>query len=153
MNRIKLTRLALATAAAVLCSQAFADSGTLSVSAAVSGVCKLQSVPAMSFTLDPSGASSGVTYKCTKNTAPTSFTVGGNAAGTGYSGSLTGATAGNTDTIAYSISWSAPSTAGNGFGTGSTATTVTLTGAIPLANFQNVRADTYNGSVAVAIAP
>jgi spore coat protein U-like protein len=159
MNRSKLIRLAAATAGALLCSQAFADSGTLSVSASVAAVCKLQTVPAMAFTLDPStntngSATSGVTYKCTKNTAPATFTVGGSGAGTGYSGTLAGTAAGNTGTtIAYSISWAAPTTAGNGFGAGSTATTVTLTGAVPAANFSNVPADTYTGSVAIAITP
>lgn len=158
MSSIKSLRLAVVAAAAVLsCSLAMAaDSQNITVSATVSGNCKLTSFPNMSFgALDPSSAANGsgsatISYKCTKGTSPATFTVGGSASP--YSGTLTGALA-SPDTIAYSITWTAPTTAGTGFGAGSTATDVVLTGSILNADYVNVKADTYSQTVAVAITP
>jgi spore coat protein U-like protein len=157
MFSTKSLRLAIVAAAAVLsCPLAMADSQNINISATVSGNCKLTSFPNMTFTpLDPSSAANGtgsttISYKCTKGTAPTAFTVGGSASP--YNGTLTGALA-SPDTIAYSVSWTAPTTAGTGFGAGSTATDVTLTGTILNANYVNVKADTYSQTVSVAITP
>lgn len=158
MKSLKFARIAAVVLAAAASSAAFAaDSQNLAVSATVAGTCKLTAVPAMGFTLDPSvggtgTASSAVQYKCTKGLSAGAFTVGAVSNGTtGYSGTLTNA---GTDTIAYSINWTNPSAfTGTGFGSGSTANTVTLNGTIAAAAYQNVAAGTYNGTVAVTIAP
>jgi len=160
---VNLLRGVVLAVAAFAATTAFAD--TLNVSATITGTCKLISVPAMAFTLDPTvgtngTATSAVTYRCTKGTSPTGFTVGGNSAATGYSsgatvatGALKGDIAANTDLLPYSISWTAPSTAGTGMGTGVTPVTVTLNGTILNADFVNATADTYRGTVAVVITP
>lgn len=156
MSHLKIARVVLAAAATLLASQAFAagPAGTLSVSASVSGICKIITVPAMSFTIDPSAttaatATSIVDYKCTKGTAPSSVTVGG--VGTPYSGTLASPTATSTP-MAYTVSWTNPSANGNGFG--AAAQTFTLTGSVAVAAFQNaVAAPDYADSAAVAINP
>lgn len=149
-------RLAIITAA-LSCSAAFADTQNLTVSATVSGTCKLTAPPAMSFTLDPSvggnaSSSSAITYKCTKGQAAGTFSVNSVTNGTtGVTGTLTNA---GTDTIAYAITWAAPAAfTGTGFGSGSTSNTVTLNGAIAGTAYQNVSAGTYTASVPITIAP
>lgn len=160
MSNLKSLRLA-AVAAATLCSTlAFADSANMTVNAVVPGICKVQSLPTMSFALDPSTSADGaqsvtVSYKCTKNVTGGTFSVGGISNGTtGYAGSLAGTTVGNTDAIAYTINWTTP-TAFTGDGLGATASgkSVILNGAIPFANYADVAADTYTGTVAIAITP
>jgi len=155
MSSFKFIRQATVLAAALCCSAVFAaDNQNMAVSATVSGVCKLTAVPALSFgALDPSSTANGagtatVEYKCTKGTAPSSFSVGGSTTGSLNSalGALT-----SPDTIAYSITWAPPSGTGTGFGTGSTATSVVITGTIPNANYVNVKADTYTDVVAIVI--
>jgi spore coat protein U-like protein len=158
MKSLKIARIAAVALVAAASAAAFAaDSQNLAVSATVSGTCKLTAYPAMSFTLDPSvggaaSATSAVQYKCTKGLSAGSFTVGGQSNGTtGAGGTLTNA---STDTIAYTINWTTPGAfTGTGFGAGSTANTVTLNGAIAAAAYQNVSAGTYNGTIAVTIAP
>lgn len=157
MNSLNFARIAAVALAAAASSVAFAaDTQNLTVTATVSGTCKLTAVPAMSFTLDPSvggnaASTSAVQYKCNKGLAPTSFSVGGQSSGaTGYSSALTNA---STDTIPYKITWTDPTGTGTGFGSGSTATTVTLNGAILAADYLNVSAGTYSQTVAVTIAP
>lgn len=148
----KLIRPALAAAALLACTGAFADTKTLNVSAAVSGVCKIQTVPAMAFTLDPSAAAdttktSTVTYKCTKNTPVPTVTLGSPGAAT-YAGSLTQ----GADSIDFSVAiTTAPSAVGAGFSAADQ--TFVLTGTILGVDYADVPAGTYNGSVAVNIAP
>jgi spore coat protein U-like protein len=161
MSQSKFIRRAIALSAVFVATGALADTGTLSVSASITPTCKLASVPPMAFTLNPTSAldatqTSGVTYRCTKGTAPTGFTVGGASAATGFSSGTTNALVGtgtNTDKLQYSIAWANPTTAGTGLGTGVTPVTVTLTGTILNAQFVNATADTYSGSVAVVITP
>lgn len=153
MKPINILRRLAAFAFAAACSASFADSQNMTVSATVVSVCQLQSVPAMSFSLDPSvggdaPASSAVTYKCTKGLTPTSVTVGAGASP--YSGTLASATVAGT--IAYSVSWTNPTTAGAGFN--QAAQTVTLTGKVLEAAYLDAIAATdYTASVAVAINP
>ena len=131
-----------------------ADTSPLQVSAAVTGICKLVSVPAMSFSLDPSVATAGsgssiVTYRCTKGSAAPTITLA--SAGSPYTNTLTHATDA-TQTIPFSISWTNPTTGGNGFN--QTAQSVTLTGTIANADFVDKLAGTYNTpNVTVAINP
>ena len=150
-------RLAVATAAATLLgSAAFAgDTQNMTVQANVIGTCKLVTVPLLDFgTLNQvtapavNPAAVNVTYRCTKNTAPTSFTVGAS-----NTGAFTGSLSNGTDTIAYGITWTAPVTGGSGLGTGVTPVNVALTGSIAATVYQNVSAGTYTQSVAIVIAP
>lgn len=159
MTKFKFARIAALVAVAACGSSAFADTATLSVSASVSGVCKFVSTPAMAFTIDPSAAASAsngtatskVQYQCTKGTAPTSFTVGGAAAAAGYSGTLTSTSP--SASMAYSISWTAPTSAGLGFNN-TTPIDIDLTGTIAEAVFQNAPASSYTTpAVALAINP
>lgn len=152
----KFVRLACFVAAAALTSSlALADTANMAVSATVVGTCKLVTVPALSFgTLDQVAAPAvtpaavNVTYRCTKNTAPTAFTVGGSGGG-----SFTGSLSNGTDTIAYGITWTTPTTGGSGLGTGITPVDVALSGTIAASVYQNVSAGSYTESVAIAITP
>jgi spore coat protein U-like protein len=165
MSSLKLVRLAAVTAAALLsCSFASAlDSQNMTVNATVPGICKLQTMPTMAFTLDPSAAANGnatatVSYKCTKGTSGGVFKVGNSSTGTYTSGTTqaTGALAGGTssDLLQYSITWTVPGAyTGSGFGTGSTANPIVLTGEIANAQFANAAADTYTNTVAIEINP
>jgi spore coat protein U-like protein len=159
MFTLKFPRIAaVAAAAALSCSFASADTLSMAVSANVVGTCKLVAVPALPFgtldqvlapNLDP--AAVNVTYRCTKNTAPATFTVGGSAT-TPFTGSLANTTTPG-DTIAYTITWTAPVTGGSGLGTGVTPVNVPLSGHMLGANYQNVTAGSYSQSVAVVITP
>lgn len=152
MSIPKFIRPAVAAAALLACTGVFADTQTLSVSAAVSGVCKIQTVPAMAFTLDPSAAAdttktSSVTYKCTKNTPVPTVTLGTPGAAT-YSGSL----AKGADTIGFSLAiTTAPSAVGAGFSAADQS--FVLTGTILATAYADAPAGTYNGTVAVNITP
>lgn len=150
----KIAALALAAAAV---SPAFAgDSQNMTVQASVVGTCKLVTVPTLDFgTLNQATAPAvnpaavKVQYRCTKNTAPTSFTVGASSTGS-FAGSLSN----GTDTIGYTVTWTNPTTGGSGLGTGVTPVDVNLTGSMPGgANYQNVSAGNYTQSVAIAINP
>lgn len=159
MSSFKFVRLAAVTAAAAMsCSFAAADTLSMAVSATVVGTCKLVSVPALPFgtldqvaapDLDP--AAVNVTYRCTKNTAPATFTVGASNTGS-FTGSLSNTTTPG-DTIAYTITWTAPTTGGTGLGTGITPVNVPLSGHMLGASYQNVTAGSYSQSVAVVITP
>ena len=153
---IKFVRLAAVSAAALLsASFASADTGNLAVTANVIGTCKLVAVPPLDFgTLNQvtapvvTPAAVNVTYRCTKNTAPATFTVGG------VVSPFTGSLGNGTDNIAYTVSWTAPVTGGSGLGSGVTPVTVALTGSMAGgANYQNASAGSYTQSVAVVITP
>lgn len=131
------------------------DTATLAVSATVSGTCKFTTGTFnMSFgTLDPSAAAnqslvSGISYKCTKNTAATSFSFDADATSPASVNISNG-----TDNIPVSLSWSAPATQGSGFGVGSTAITMNVTGDILGTDYANVSAGVYTRNVAVVVAP
>lgn len=163
MTSFKTRALFAAAAFAFAGAASAADNATLAVSATVQGVCKFSSAPtAMSITspalayLDPTLASNGsgtstVSYKCTKNTAPT-LSVGGTTTSpynaTGTSGLSSG---GATPTyIPFSIGWGGL-TAGAGFA--AAASTVTLTGTVLNSDYIGAAAGTYNASVALVINP
>jgi len=160
MSCLSFFRIAAVSAAAVLsCSFASAgDTLSMAVSANVVGTCKLVSVPPLPFgTLDQvtapdlNPAAVNVTYRCTKNTGPATFTVGASSTGT-YSGLLANTTTAG-DTIPYTITWTAPTTAGSGLGTGVTPVIVPLSGHMLGVNYQNVSAGAYAQAVAVVITP
>jgi hypothetical protein len=149
-------RAIAAAALAVAASSGFAaDNLTLNVTANVAAVCNLTLSGPMAFgTLDPTStadatASVTASYKCTKGTIVSSFTVNGGTSGS-YGGTMTGA-GGTPDSIGYTIGWTNP-TAYTGLGLGAVAAkTVTLSGTIPNANFVNVKPDSYAGSVGIAV--
>src|SRR5690349_572044 len=108
MSNVKFFRLAAVCAATALsCNLAFAVDMT--VTAAVVGTCRVITGPTLDFgtlnqvtALDLTPTAVNATYRCTKNTAPATFTVGASASP--YTGSLSN----GTDTIAYTVSWTAP---------------------------------------------
>ena len=152
----KFVRLACVVATAALTSSlALADTANMAVNASVIGTCKLVTVPLLDFgllnqvtALAVTPAAVNVTYRCTKNTAPATFTVGASG-----SGSFTGSLSNGIDTIAYGITWTNPATPGLGLGTGITPVNVALTGTIAATVYQNVSAGSYAQSVAIAITP
>lgn len=150
-----------AVAAAVLSLAAFSgfaasDTATLNVTASVAAVCKMSLSGAMGFgaldptlTTDPTKTVT-VTYRCTKGTVTTSFTVNAQSTGT-YSGTMTGAGVG-ADTIPYTITWTDPAPyTGAGLGSTITAGSVTLSGKILNADYVNVKPSNYTGSVGIAL--
>lgn len=150
-------RAIAAAALALAASSGFAasDTATLNVTASVAAVCKLTLSGPMAFgALDPTSAANATasvtaSYKCTKGTVTTSFTVNAQSTGT-YSGTMTGATA-TPDSIPYTITWTDPAVY-TGLGMGAvTAGSVTLAGSITNANYVNVKPDSYSGSVGIAL--
>ena len=154
MKSLKFARIAAVALVAAASSSVFAapgDTQQLVVTANVSGVCRLTSVPAMTFALDPAVGTdptktSDVVYKCTKDTAPGTFTVGGVASN--YSGSLSGPAS-----MPYTITWTAPTAKGSGLGSSVTGVTVTLTGKILGTDYVNAAAGAYTQTIDVVIAP
>jgi spore coat protein U-like protein len=152
-------RLLAAALLVALSPLSFAQgTGSITVSAAVSGVCRFTSTPDMTFTaIDPSGTSavtqtSTIKYKCTKGTTGGTFQVGGTSTSP-YSGSLTGIGT-SPESMAYSISWSGPASfTGEGFAAAAAENSVTLTGSIAAAAYGAVKADTYRQVVSLSIAP
>ena len=162
MNAFRI-RLFAAAALVGACGLAHAaDTGSISVSAEVRGICKFTNINPLSIVtptltyLDPSSTADGtgtavISYKCTKGYTPGTFSVGGSTTGTYTANTATtalaGAAAGNTTTIPFTITWGARPQ-GQGF---STAVDITLTGTILNANFVDAPADTYSRSVSLAI--
>lgn len=157
MNSLKFAKVAAVALVAMASSAVFADSQNMSVTANVNGACKLTSVGTMAFgTLDPSNAidvttTADVTYRCTKGQAAGNFAV--NSITNGVTG--TGGTIGNgTDTIAYTVNWTAPGAfTGAGFGSAAASNTVTLNGKILGTAYPNVSAGSYTGTIPVSILP
>jgi spore coat protein U-like protein len=148
--------LIAALLAASFAAPAFAgDTATLAVTASVSGTCKFTTGTFnMNFgALDPASVSNqtqntAVTYKCTKDTAPTSFSFDG-ATASPTSVNITN----GTDNIPVSLSWTVPATLGSGFGAGSTAISMNVAGDILGTSYANVSAGAYSKNVAVIVAP
>jgi spore coat protein U-like protein len=142
-------------AAAFAGPAAAGDTATLAVSAVVAGTCKFTTGTFnMSFgALDPAAAANqtqaaGITYKCTKNAAATSFSFDGDATSPA-SVSITN----GIDNIPVALSWTAPATLGSGFGAGSSAITMNVTGDILGTDYADVSAGNYTRNVAIVVAP
>lgn len=142
-------------AAAFAAPAAAGDTATLAVSATIQGSCKFTTGTfTMGFgTLDPSVAanqnqSTAVSYKCTKDTAATSFSFDGDATSPASVNITNG-----TDNIPVALTWTVPATLGSGFGAGSTAISMTVNGAILATDYANVSAGAYTKNVSVIIAP
>jgi spore coat protein U-like protein len=157
-NRIVLKAIAAALFTASGVASA-ADSQSLAVSATVSGVCKF-TTPArtMNFTVDPSSASNiagvmtgAVEYKCTKDTAATGVTAGN---GNNFSAPNRRMSDGGATPVflPYSLTVAGGTQMGTGFGAGQQKT-LTVTGSVAVADFENLPAGTYTDSVTLTLAP
>ena len=140
--------------AAVVAAPAFADNATLVVSANVTGTCKFTTNSFnMNFgALDPVLApdvslGTALTYKCTQNTAASSFSFDGISISPTTVNIANGA-----NTIPVALSWTVPATLGSGFGAGGTIS-MTVTGNITGTTYANVPAGAYTKNVAVVVAP
>ena len=133
-----------------------ADSATVTVNATITAVCKFfTSSPTINITntgsgsnIDPSSATTAsgnvpVTYRCTNGTTPV-FTVPATATVT--CGACTGS-----PTMAPTIT-SANTGVGTGMGSGKDQT-LTVTGQILQANFQNSPVGAYTGTMTVSVTP
>ena len=145
--------IAAAMALAASAAMTGQDTATLAVSARIQGGCTLVTSGAMAFG-DLNMASTGpeskvvnATYRCASGVVVTSFTVGGVASGP-YNDAMTSGT--TTDTIPYSITWTAPSSY---TGTGFTAAgqTVALTGTIANSDYITKAPGSYADSVVLAV--
>lgn len=132
------------------------DNVTVTVNATVTGVCKFfTSSPVVNLTntgtgsnIDPSSSTSAtgnaaIIYRCSNGTTPT-FTVPATA-------TITCAACTGTPTMAPTIA-SSNTGAGTGLGTGKDQT-LTVTGTITQANFQNALAGLYSGTMVVSVSP
>jgi hypothetical protein len=158
MNIARLRRALIGVAALGMLASGSAhasDSVSVTVNATIVGVCKFfTAAPVVNITntgtgsnIDPSSGTDAVgnaaiTYRCSNGTTPI-FTVPGTATVT--CGACSGATMVPTIT-------SANSGAGTGLGTGKDQT-LTVTGTIVQANFQNAPAGAYTGSMTVSVLP
>jgi spore coat protein U-like protein len=137
-------------AAILLCASGFAaasDAQNLVVTANVQPICKFVSVPALTFSIDPSAAGSqagtvAVTYKCTKDQAPTIGVASGALTGRTLTRALGG-------TMAYALSLGAL-TASTGF---SAANSVDVTATVLQAAYQDAVAGAYTETVSLTINP
>jgi spore coat protein U-like protein len=160
---IKLTALASGVLAAglVMSTGAFAlDTAVLTVSAKISGVCKVTTAPGtLDFgTIDPSGGSTAnataatFTMKCSNGTAATGATDGGTTGGL-YAGGgfkrMQHTIAGNF--LPYAITYSGDTFTGGGFG--GAAATVTINGTISSTNYAGALAGNYSDTVTITVNP
>ncbi len=159
MNISKLkTALFAAAAVGVLASNdaQAADSVSVTVNATIVGTCKFfTALPIVNITntgtgsnIDPSSATTAtgaapILYRCSNGTSPT-FTVPATA-------TVTCGACSGTPTMTPAIT-SAGAAAGTGLGTGQDKT-LTVTGTILQANFQNAAAGAYTGNITVSVAP
>ena len=131
------------------------ETRALSVTATIGGACTMITSAPMAFgNLDMSSSGNEtkevtVTYKCATGVTVSSFSVGGSTTGS-YAGAMLGLTAGNTDTIPYSIGWTPPA-AYPGAGFAVPGQQVVLTGTVLNASYISKRPDSYAHSVVLAI--
>lgn len=159
MNIAKLRNALMSVAALGLLASGSAqasDNVTVTVNATIVGVCKFfTAAPVLNLTntgtgsnIDPSSATSAtgnaaITYRCSNGTTPV-FTVPATATVT--CGACTG-----TPTMAPTIT-SSNTGAGTGLGAGKDQT-LTVTGTIVQANFQNSLVGAYTGTMTVSVTP
>jgi hypothetical protein len=152
--KASLTAVALAALFGATGAQA-SDSVSVTVNATIVGVCKFfTSSPVVNITntgsgsnIDPSSSTTAtgnaaITYRCSNGTTPT-FTIPATATVT--CAACSGATMAPTIT-------SSNTGAGTGLGAGKDQT-LTVTGTILQANFQNSPAGAYTGSITVDVSP
>jgi len=162
-NRVKLTALASAIVAAGfgMAPSAFAGGTTnMTVTATILATCKVITAPAaLAFgSIDPSGvanvtATTTFTTKCSNGTTEAASTDNGGAnVLAGQKRMQTTAPTGNF--LAYGVAYAGDTTfTGTGFAAGA-GNTVTVTGTITPAQFQNAVANTtYTDTVVITVAP
>jgi hypothetical protein len=151
--------LPVAAACALAAGSAQAsDSVSVTVNATIVGVCKFfTSSPVINITntgtgsnIDPSlaGPATGsvdITYRCSNGTSP-SFTVPASATVTCTTAGTCGAS-----TMAPTVG-SSNTGAGTGLGSGKDQT-LTVTGQITQANYQNAQVGSYSGNMTVSVTP
>ena len=137
-------------------AQAGSSTGTMAVSATVSGTCKITTAAGtLAFgTIDPSIVAAAVTtsttfaYKCTTGLTPLSMS---NNLGVNFVGAQAKMASG-ANLLNYSVAFAAQTlTAGTGFGTGSVATTITENGTIALVDAQSAAAGSYTDTVTITL--
>lgn len=152
MSKKAVVRLAAVALMFAAGSASALDSKNLTVTAKVVGTCQLLSNVTAAFgTLTQVGAVDQqklvtVQYRCTTNTAPTSFTVGASASP--FAGTMKNLA---NDPMPYKVTWTNPTTAGSGLGTGVTPVDVVLTVDLLAVDFANAPAGDYTQTVAVEI--
>jgi len=156
-SRLRIALLAAAASTMLAAGVAQADTVSVTVNAQIIGICKFNSgqtpvvtVANTGATIDPSlaGPATGnaaILYRCTKSQAPT-FTVPTPATVTCTTAGTCGAT-----TMAPTLS-SVNTGAGNGFSNGNDKT-LTVTGQLTQAQYQDMQAGTYSGTVTVTVSP
>ena len=159
----KLSVIATLVAALTTSLAMAADTGTLAVTAAVSGKCKFASVGALTFAtpiagtfIDPSEASNAtgtanITYRCTTGTVATGLTIG--LTSPNYSaGHRVAVVSGTGPYMGYTLATAGFTQTGAGFG-GAPLPAATVTGTILQATHQAAVAGTYTDSVSITINP
>lgn len=148
---MKKLSIAVAITLSSIVGSVYADTQTVPVTASIAGVCKFSgTIATVAFGLiDPSTTGTktqplAFAYRCTKGTTA-SLSLG-------TITPMAGATA-PADSIPFAVAALPAGVLGTGFGTGSTATNVSVLVSILQADYQNVKADAYSGSVVVNIAP
>lgn len=156
-SRLRIALLAAAASAMLAVGVAQADTVSVTINAQIIGICKFNSgqTPVVTIantgaTIDPSlaGPATGnaaILYRCTKSQAPT-FTVPTPATVTCTTAGTCGAT-----TMAPTLS-SVNTGAGSGFSNGNDKT-LTVTGQLTQAQYQDMQAGTYSGTVTVTVTP
>jgi spore coat protein U-like protein len=131
---------------------AWAATTTVAVSASVVGTCQFNNTGSISFgQLDQvnaplvPGTVTQPTFWCTKNSA---YTITHDA---GPNPAMTGATAGNMDTIPYNFDIGTSS--GNGAGKSAPAITMNISASIDAGTYGDVSADAYGHTVTLTISP
>jgi hypothetical protein len=157
MHKGRHLLLVLAASAMFATDATPADTANSTVSAQVKAICKFNTgqtpivtIANSAATINPSlaGPATGnaaILYRCTTGTAPT-FTVPTPATVTCTTAVTCGAT-----TMAPTLS-SVNTGAGTGFGSGQDKT-LTVTGQLTQAQYQNMQAGTYSGTVTVTVTP
>jgi hypothetical protein len=157
VSKFKAALFAVATIGVLASNGArAADSVSVTVNATIVGVCKFfTAAPVVNVTntgvgsnIDPSSATTAtgnvpITYRCSNGTSPT-FTVPATA-------TVTCAACAGTPTMTPAVT-SANTGAGSGMGSGQDKT-LTVTGTILQAGFQNAAAGAYTGNITVSVAP
>jgi len=161
MKSVKLKAILTSAAFAGLMmsgSALAADNVTVTVNATIVGVCKFFTASPVlninntggpgSSSIDPSSTTdatgnAAITYRCSNGTSP-NFVVPATA-------TVTCGTCSGTPTMLPTIT-SSNTGAGTGLGTGKDQT-LTVTGTILVANFQNAPAGPYTGSMSVTVTP
>jgi hypothetical protein len=154
---LRISLLAVAASAVLAAGLAQADTVSVTVNAQIVGICKFNTgqTPVVTIantgvTIDPSlaGPATGnaaILYRCTKSLAPT-FTVPSPVTITCTTAGTCGAT-----TMAPTLS-SVNTGSGTGFSSGQDKT-LTVTGTLLQAAYQDMQAGTYSGNVTVTITP